>query len=250
MGVAWRRACLADALAIESRDLHPARHARDCDSRGRITARSTAMAAGGADDHGRLRSRALCVRTVARRSAFRTRPGRLFQFQPLAEDHLRLRPARVVRLLPAAERSASAARRSDSECERRATGGDAALPTRRRGDHSRRPRVHSHPAHSAARARDVGPRGTLRRADSMSGYLVQLILPVYDNDGAPIGRALFAQVRRELTERFGGVTAYTRAPAEGMWESSAVPSADRHRPCIDVRIVTLASARSCADRTP
>ena len=84
----------------------------------------------------------------------------------------------------------------------------------------------------------------------MSGYLVQLILPVYDNDGAPIGRALFAQVRRELTERFGGVTAYTRAPAEGMWESSAVPPADRHRPCIDVRIVTLASARSCADRTP
>src|SRR5438874_148832 len=85
------------------------------------------------------------------------------------------------------------ARRSDSECERRATGGDAALPTRRRGDHSRRPRVHSHPAHSAARARDVGPCGALRRADSMSGYLVQLILPVYDNDGAPIGRSLFAQ---------------------------------------------------------
>jgi hypothetical protein len=60
----------------------------------------------------------------------------------------------------------------------------------------------------------------------MSGYLVQLILPVYDNDGAPIGRPLFAQVRRELTERFGGVTAYTRAPAEGTWES---PEGDIHR---------------------
>ena len=60
----------------------------------------------------------------------------------------------------------------------------------------------------------------------MTGYLVQLILPVYDNHGAPIGRESFAQVRRELTERFGGVTAYTRAPAEGTWES---PEGDVHR---------------------
>jgi hypothetical protein len=60
----------------------------------------------------------------------------------------------------------------------------------------------------------------------MSGHLVQLILPVYDNDGAPIGRELFVQVRRELTERFGGVTAYTRAPAEGTWES---PEGALHR---------------------
>ena len=60
----------------------------------------------------------------------------------------------------------------------------------------------------------------------MTGYLVQLILPIYDNEGAPIGRELFAQVRRELTERFGGVTAYTRAPAEGTWEG---PDGDLHR---------------------
>lgn len=53
----------------------------------------------------------------------------------------------------------------------------------------------------------------------MTGFLVQLILPVYDNDGVPLARELFAQVRRELIDRFGGVTAYTRAPAEGSWES-------------------------------
>jgi hypothetical protein len=60
----------------------------------------------------------------------------------------------------------------------------------------------------------------------VTGFLVQLILPVYDNDGAPIGRDLFAQVRRELTDRFGGATAYTRAPAEGTWES---PEGQVHR---------------------
>ena len=60
----------------------------------------------------------------------------------------------------------------------------------------------------------------------MTGYLVQLILPVYDNGGAPIGRDRFVQVRRELTDRFGGVTAYTRAPAEGTWED---PEGDIHR---------------------
>lgn len=51
-----------------------------------------------------------------------------------------------------------------------------------------------------------------------SGYLVQLILPLYDGNGQPVGRAAFAAIRRELTDAFGGTTAYTRAPAEGTWE--------------------------------
>lgn len=38
----------------------------------------------------------------------------------------------------------------------------------------------------------------------MTAYLVQLILPGYDNEGTPIERQLFVEVRRELTERFGG----------------------------------------------
>jgi hypothetical protein len=49
-------------------------------------------------------------------------------------------------------------------------------------------------------------------------HLVQLIVPVYDNDGQPFVAAEFTRVRRELTERFGGATAYTRAPAQGTWE--------------------------------
>ena len=48
--------------------------------------------------------------------------------------------------------------------------------------------------------------------------LVKILLPLFDNDGVPFGRDLFAQVRAELTDAFGGVTAYLQAPAEGLWE--------------------------------
>ena len=48
-------------------------------------------------------------------------------------------------------------------------------------------------------------------------HLVQLLLPVYDNGGKGFPAELYAVVRRELTERFGGLTAYTRAPAQGLW---------------------------------
>ena len=54
-------------------------------------------------------------------------------------------------------------------------------------------------------------------------HLVQLLLPVYDNAGRPFPAAHYAAVRDELTERFGGLTAYTRAPAEGLWSDGARP---------------------------
>jgi hypothetical protein len=51
-----------------------------------------------------------------------------------------------------------------------------------------------------------------------TGYLIQIILPLYRRDGGRFDSAAFAAVRRELTAQFGGTTAYTRAPAEGTWE--------------------------------
>ena len=54
----------------------------------------------------------------------------------------------------------------------------------------------------------------------MSGWLVTLLLPLFDNQGRPFGDDLFGAVRRELAERFGGLTAYTRAPAEGVWREA------------------------------
>lgn len=50
-------------------------------------------------------------------------------------------------------------------------------------------------------------------------HLVQILLPVYRNDGRPQPASAFAGVHGALTERFGGVTAFTRAPAEGVWHS-------------------------------
>jgi hypothetical protein len=49
-------------------------------------------------------------------------------------------------------------------------------------------------------------------------HLVQILLPLSDNDGQPFARGEYEEVRQTLTERFGGVTAYVRAPAEGHWK--------------------------------
>ncbi len=49
-------------------------------------------------------------------------------------------------------------------------------------------------------------------------HLVQLFLPLRDNDGAAFPRTLFDEARAELTEVFGGVTAFVRSPALGAWE--------------------------------
>jgi hypothetical protein len=49
-------------------------------------------------------------------------------------------------------------------------------------------------------------------------FLVQLLLPTRDNEQRPIDGALFARVRTSLAEQFGGVTAYQRSPASGLWK--------------------------------
>ena len=52
----------------------------------------------------------------------------------------------------------------------------------------------------------------------MSAWLVQILLPLFDNAGNPFDRSTYTVVRRELTDAFGGVTAHLQAPAEGLWE--------------------------------
>ena len=52
----------------------------------------------------------------------------------------------------------------------------------------------------------------------MTQRLVQILLPIHDRDGTPLPKEVFARVRVELTERFGGVTAYSRSPATGLWK--------------------------------
>lgn len=52
-------------------------------------------------------------------------------------------------------------------------------------------------------------------------YLIELLLPLYDNRRQPFGQPAFDRVRDELAEQFGGVTAFRRSPAEGVWKEDA-----------------------------
>ena len=54
----------------------------------------------------------------------------------------------------------------------------------------------------------------------MAMHVIQILLPVRDNDGKPFGPHPFEEVAWNLSKKFGGITAYSRAPAEGRWESS------------------------------
>jgi hypothetical protein len=48
-------------------------------------------------------------------------------------------------------------------------------------------------------------------------HVIQILLPLSDNNGKPFAGAILQAIRQELTDRFGGLTAFTRAPAEGIW---------------------------------
>ncbi len=48
-------------------------------------------------------------------------------------------------------------------------------------------------------------------------HLIQILLPLYDNEGNTLPQMEFRRVSSELSHRFGGLTAFTRAPAEGVW---------------------------------
>ena len=50
--------------------------------------------------------------------------------------------------------------------------------------------------------------------------LIQILLPLYDNAGVALPRELYDRVFSGLTERFGGATAYMRAPAQGAWKET------------------------------
>jgi hypothetical protein len=55
-------------------------------------------------------------------------------------------------------------------------------------------------------------------------HLIEILLPLADNEGKPFAADLHGQVRDELVEHFGGVTAFTRSPAEGLWKEGGEAS--------------------------
>ena len=48
----------------------------------------------------------------------------------------------------------------------------------------------------------------------------EIFLPLSFGDGQPVPAAVFELLKQELTEKFGGVTAFRRSPAEGLWRDS------------------------------
>jgi hypothetical protein len=52
-------------------------------------------------------------------------------------------------------------------------------------------------------------------------HLIQLVLPLADNFGKPFAPRAFDNLQKELAAAFGGVTAYTRSPAVGLWKEGA-----------------------------
>jgi hypothetical protein len=67
--------------------------------------------------------------------------------------------------------------------------------------------------------------------------LVQILLPVRDNHGRWFKRAIFEEVHEELVKRFGGLTAYSRSPARGLWKSGVSTQLD------DIVVLEVMTAR-------
>jgi hypothetical protein len=57
-------------------------------------------------------------------------------------------------------------------------------------------------------------------------HLIQLLLPLHDNDKQKFPAEYFDSVRNDLINRFGGVTAFLRSPAVGLWKTDDDVSRD------------------------
>jgi hypothetical protein len=52
-------------------------------------------------------------------------------------------------------------------------------------------------------------------------YLIQILLPLEDEHGLRFAAGHYDGLAQQLTERFGGVTSFTRSPAEGRWKQGS-----------------------------
>src|ERR1700712_1873129 len=57
-------------------------------------------------------------------------------------------------------------------------------------------------------------------------HLVEILLPLHDNTGQSFEPEKYAEVQQHLTERFGGLTAFTRSPAQGTTTETGKPVHD------------------------
>ena len=65
----------------------------------------------------------------------------------------------------------------------------------------------------------IRPNPSLATNRNANMKLVQILLPVRDNHGRKFKRALYSKIHKQLVDQFGGLTAHTRSPARGLWNS-------------------------------
>ena len=53
----------------------------------------------------------------------------------------------------------------------------------------------------------------------MKKKLIQILLPLQDEKDKSFPQELYTKLRSELTNKFGGITIYTRSPATGLWKN-------------------------------
>lgn len=57
-------------------------------------------------------------------------------------------------------------------------------------------------------------------------FVIEVFLPLSDNDGHRFPESYFDMERSRLADRFGGLTVYSRAPATGLWAEGGGKTAD------------------------
>jgi len=70
----------------------------------------------------------------------------------------------------------------------------------------------------------------------MAQHVIQLFVPVVDNDGKSFEDDSLERVKETLVKKFGGVTAYTRSPAHGVWASAQ--GQEQHDDVVVVEVMT------------
>ena len=74
--------------------------------------------------------------------------------------------------------------------------------------------------------------------------LLQILLALRDDKGRSLPKRHYENVANTLTERFGGMTAYTRTPAEGRWKDSGDTVSEGDIVVLEVMVDMLSSGPS------
>jgi hypothetical protein len=51
-------------------------------------------------------------------------------------------------------------------------------------------------------------------------FCIEILLPLRDNAGGRLPRGNFHRLQETLTHQFGGLTSFTRSPADGFWKDA------------------------------